>query len=377
MKIVNKNGKVFFGLHMVAGVAQYDQPDKESFRIFVNEDTIRQMGVSFAGCPVFVHHVDGVDESLDKVKNEADGWVVRSFYNAADGKNWVEFIIVTERGLKAIEQDKWRLSNAYIPQAFGPPGVWNGVSYQKEVTGGEYEHLAIVPNPRYEESIVMSPEDFKVYCEDKNVELKRLANSKEKEGDPKMSFKFFKREAVKNAADLEGLMVELPKSKKEITITQLINDHDAVLNMHGYANGEHMVKIGEKDEMSVNDLVKKHIAACNEMEEMKKAKNDGDESDDSDSAMENADDEDEKKKENADDEDEKKKENAEDEEKKDKMKNAAEKEAAAKAAKDEAKKKAAALKNANEQKFENELPTARIDLAEDQVARGKSRYGSL
>ena len=63
-------------------------------------------------------------------------------------------------------------------------------------------------------------------------------------------------------------MVELPKSKKEMTIASVLNAYDAILNMHGYANGDHMVKVGE-NEMSVNELVKKHMEMCNKMDEEK------------------------------------------------------------------------------------------------------------
>lgn len=360
VKLSNTKGEVFYGMHMYPGVAEYEEQGREAFRIFVNEDTIREMGPSFAGRPIFVQHVNEVNQSLNKLKNEADGWVSESFFNKADGKHWVKFIITSEEGLRAVKNG-YRLSNAYIPKTFGEAGVWNGVSYQKQVMSAEYEHLALVQNPRYEESIIMSPEKFKAYNDEKTLELTRLTNSKEE-----TTMKFWKREAVKNAADLEGVMVELPKSKVEIALTKLINDHDAILNMHGYANGDHLVKVGEKDEMSVNDLVKKHIAACNEIEELKKPKEENAaDADDSDPAMENADDEDaeKKKKENADGEGEDAEKRAEDEEKK--LKNEKDKAAA--------KVKAAALKNANTRV---EFPTAKIDLPQDQVARGLNRYGS-
>ncbi len=373
VKLLNGEGKgqVFYGLHMVPGVAEYQEPGKEAFRIFINEDAIREMGPTFAGRPIFVEHVDEVEENLTKLKTEADGWVVESFYNAADGKNWVKFIIVSELGLSAIRRG-YRLSNAYIPKSFGPSGLWNGVSYQKEVTSGEYEHLAIVKNPRYEESVVMSPEEFKAYNDEKNVKLERLANSKEERGETKM--KFWKREAVKNAADLEGVMVELPKSKTEISLTKLINDHDAILNMHGYANGDHLVKVGDKDEMSVNDLVKKHMEMSNELEKLKSAAGPeggepGKGDDDSDPAMVN---DEESLKEDGSDVDGRggdKNLNSEDEDEKKKKENEAKDEEKMK----NAKAKAAALKNAH---LKEATPVARVELGMDQVARGKMRYGS-
>lgn len=366
---VGAKGSVFYGLHFCPGVAEYTEPNKDTFRIFLNEDTIRRMSQTFAGRPVFVEHVDEVDDNLAQVKNEADGWVIDSFYNASDGKTWAKFIVVTDRGLAAIKNG-WRLSNAYIPKAFGQGGVWNGVDYQKEVIDGEFEHLAIVKNPRYDESVIYTPEQFKAYNDKKTIELKSIANSK---GEPKM--KFFKKQKVENAIDLEGTIVELPKSKKEMALGEIVNAYDAVLNLAGYAAPEHMVKVNDKEEMSVADLVKAHQAKCNEVEEMMKKKSEneveGEPGADMDMDNESLDidqmgevdrggDVSEGRK-NEEDEEEMKKKNAEKMEK-DCMPNKKKNE------------KATALKNANKRIFEGQAP--RIDLSMDQVARGKARYGS-
>lgn len=245
--------KRFFGMHFVPGIAEYREPDKDSYRIFVNEGTIRNMAPSFVGKPVYVRHVDEV--SLTNLEQEMDGVVVRSFFNKSDGKHWVEFIVITEEGQQAI-RNGWKLSNAYHPTSMAPGGIHNGLEFDQEVIQGEYDHLAIVDDPRYEESVILSPDEFKEYNEKKELELQRLANSKDK-GERQMGLKLWKRAKVENALDLENTVVELPKSKKEMTITELVNAMDAVQNMNGYANGDHMVKLGD-DEMSVNDLAKKY-----------------------------------------------------------------------------------------------------------------------
>jgi hypothetical protein len=367
-KLENSKGEVFYGMHFYPGVAEYEEPGGEPFRIFINENTIRKMGPSFSGRPIFVEHVEEVDDDINSLRNEADGWVIESFFNAADGKTWAKFIVVSDRGLTAIRRG-FKLSNAYVPKTFGNGGLWNGVAYQKEVTDGEFEHLAIVRNPRYEESVIMTSEQFKAYNDEKTVELKRLANSKDKKGDPEMKLNIFKRTKVENSIDLDGLVVELPKSKKEMSLVKVITDFDTILNMNGYANGDHMVKVGEKDEMSVNDLVKKHMELSNKMAEYEAKKNEGDEADDKDPAVENDDEAkiveagiddlgdhggDQSLANEEDDEEKKKKED------KEKMKNA--------------KEKALRLKNAHLNAQDEE--EAIISLPQDQVARGKARYGS-
>lgn len=372
--IHNSKGKIYYGMHFYPGVAEYQEPGKDAFRVFLNEDTIRSMDPTFAGRPIYVEHVDEVPQQPGSlVDREADGYVIESFYNSADGKHWVKFIIVSESGERAIKNGL-RLSNAYIPTQFGKGGLWNGVEYAKEITGGEYEHLAIVKNPRYEESVIMTPEEFKQYNEDKLVELKRLSNSKEK-GDSKMKLNFFKRAKVENSIDLAEMSVVLPKSGKEIAIIKLVNDADemeeAKKKNEVMADMGHKVKMHDGSMCNVGELLEKHKAMCDEMESMKKENEDseieegekevGDRG--GDESLDNDEDEEAKKKalelaehEEKEIEAAKKKNSADDEKKK------------------VAKEKADRLKNAHLRDAAEETVT--LEFSGDRVARGKSRYGS-
>lgn len=366
MLFKNSKGQIFYGMHFYPGVAEYQEPGKDPYRVFLNEDTLRSMDPTFAGRPIFVEHVDEVEENIDLLKRKADGWVIESFFNAADGKHWVKFIVVSEKAERAIKNG-FRLSNAYVPKTFGAGGHWNGVAYQQEVKSGEFDHLAIVRHPRYEESVIMSPEQFKKYNEENLIELKRLANSKEKGESDKMAFKFFKKAKVENSADLEGMCVILPKSGKEITIEKLINDADsAQMDMNaGLADLSHKVKMQDGSHMSVGDLLEKHKAMNDELAALKEKKKNDEEIEEGekdlgdhggDKSVENADDEEAKKK--AEEEAAAKKKNEADD--------------AAKKAK--AKEKADALKNANTRVTDEEPQV--VYTSEDRVSLGKSRYGS-
>lgn len=218
IKNAKEEPKIYYGLHFYPGVAEYAEPDKKSFRILLNEQTLREMDKTFPGKPVFVRHVDEVN--LDRLQEDADGYVIESFYNEADGKHWCKFIIVSDRGHAAV-RNGWGLSNAYVPQSYGPGGLWNGVEYQKEVLNGKFEHLAIVPDPRYE-AFILTPSQFKEHNENQLLELKKVANSSKRSS--KM-FEFFKKTKVENA-DLSETVVKLPKSGKEVTLAQLINEAD-------------------------------------------------------------------------------------------------------------------------------------------------------
>lgn len=385
-KISNSSGKIYYGIHFYPGVAEYKESDDLSYRIFLNEDTIRKMDPSFAGKPVFVEHVDDVEQNIDKLRGEADGWVVESFFNAADGKHWVKFIVVSEKAERAIKQGL-RLSNSYFPLAFGQGGLWNGVTYDKEVTDGAYEHLAIVKTPRYEESVIMTPEQFKAYNDKKLEELKKLSNSKDDKGDWKMKLSFFKKQKVENAADFESMCVTLPKSGKEKTLLQIINEADEheEKKKENMADHKAMVKLHDDSMCNVAELVEKHKAMHDELMALKKEHEalKAKKHDDDDEDMHNDDEEIEHESEiemkkkavevegdkhNDDDEDmgdeeAKKKalELAEHEEKEIEMKK-----------KKNSMKHFEALKNAHKQKDVVQV----IELDEDKIARGRARYGS-
>lgn len=211
--------KVFYGLHAYPGPAEYEEPGTPAYRIMLNEQTLRDMDLTFKGCPVYVRHREEVN--LDRLQEEADGYVIRSFYNEADGKHWAEFLVVSDRGFEAVGKG-WRLSNAYIPESFGAAGVWNGVTYDREVTKARFEHLAIVPDPRYQESVVLTPEQFRAYNDAQVTALRRVANDRDRQKDKRSVFSFFKTTKVENADEVGNILVTLP-SGKTVTISQLVN----------------------------------------------------------------------------------------------------------------------------------------------------------
>jgi hypothetical protein len=362
-------------MHFYPGLAEYAEAGKDPYRVYLNEDTIRAMDPTFAGRPVFVQHVEEVTTSMDQLRKEADGWVLESFYNAADGKHWVKFIAVTEQAERVIKMG-WRLSNAYFPTAFSAGGQWNGIAYQREITAGEYEHLAIVPNPRYEESVVMSPEQFKKYNADKEIELKRLANEKELH----MAFNLFKRAKVDNAADLLSMSVFLPKAKKEILVEDLLKEADERLSNAGspmMAHPESMVKMSDSKMMTIKDMMNEYGRMCDELEKSKKPEAPDESGDPSHGEVSK---EGEDKLNEGDDDamvEDSKKNEEEDPAKAKKEMEAGDKKESEERARDEAKKanakaKAEALRNAEERA--NSAPARVIVI--DKTALGKARYGS-
>lgn len=358
---------------MTEGIAQYAERSvegKEPYRILVGEHALRSMDKTFEGRPLYVRHVDNVDVSkIGKADPESptgdtkeEGYVVESFFNPADGKHWVKMLVVGDRARQAIAQG-WKLSNAYEVGEWGSGGDWHGVPYEKEVMSANYDHMAIVDDPRYQESKILTPEEFQKYNEERIAATKRLMNSKaDKKGDTSMKFSFFKKEKVENSKDLEQYSVTLPKSGKEVALADLVTNADEMemkKNEPVMADPEHKVKLNSGEELSINELVSKY-------EECMKAmpKNGEDEIDSQD--LENEMDEEEKKK-NAAEEEEKKKNEAEDKKKKDaEMKNALATERKEKQDRHDR------LANAHLDTVDGEKPA--YETLKDGVARGAARY---
>ena len=130
------------------------------------------------GIAVAVIDVDHQTVDLEKLQEQADGYVIESFYLPEDGSHWAKIIIVSDKGHDAVGKG-WAVSNAYVPDNFAGSGEWHNIPYDREITDAHYTHLAIVANPRYEEALIMTPEEFKQYKAGKKEQLNQLQNSKQ------------------------------------------------------------------------------------------------------------------------------------------------------------------------------------------------------
>ena len=357
--------KRYYGMHFYNGICGYTDPKtKADFRVYVNEDTIRKMDPDFSGCPVFVEHVDEVGEDISQLRNDAAGWVVRSFYNEADSKHWVEFMIADDEGDDAIARG-YRLSNCYAPESFGPPGRLNGVDYDKQMLDGKYHHLALVRKPRYNESVVLTPAQFKEYNESQVKDLEKYANHLDDEEEETMGLTFFTREKIKNGDEIAKQLVMLPKSKREVSIETLCNEADeAAVAGTGKASMKMMVTV-DGEEMTVADLIEKYTTLESEVSLATKDKDTDNDDDDDDDDDETENDDDDKTP-------PKKTKNSDDKKSKKPVK---------RERTDEERKASKKFKNSGDDQddnLENDDDVEYIvDTGEDQRARGKSRYGSI
>ena len=76
-------------------------------------------------------------------------------FNPEDAWYEVTGLFWDEDTLENIKQHGYTVSCAYDVTRWGPGGVHNNIPYDREVLAGEYTHLAIVDNPRYERAKII------------------------------------------------------------------------------------------------------------------------------------------------------------------------------------------------------------------------------
>ena len=323
--------RCFYAKHMETGLAGY-----ENETILIDTDNLKSMIPTFVGKPVYIRHQE-VD--LETMKEKACGYVTDSFYNELDGWLWVKMLITDDDGFLAVANG-WSVSNAYVPTEWGAGGTHHNCPYDRKIIGGEFTHLAIVPDPRYEEAKIYTPEEFKAYQEDKKRKLEEVHNSKEK--DTKMADKdetievkkgFFQEmfgellNAMKKNAEDEGSKEDKEEDKKEEAAKE--------------NEGDKEVEVGD-EKMPLKELINRYVSLTNKKNEMEKGEDKKEEED---------------KKENSDDKDE---------DDKEKVKEAKENSKGVDHFEE--------LRNAH-LKYSPQLH-ATLETPMDQVARGKARYGS-
>tara|TARA_R110000851_G_scaffold306239_5_gene464511 strand:- start:4534 stop:5574 length:1041 start_codon:yes stop_codon:yes gene_type:complete len=293
IKNATQKPKNYICRHMKQGVASgYTIGDKADQSIYVSNDAIKSMCKSFEGCPVYVGHQD---VSLENIQAEADGYVSNSFYNEADGWFYAQFVAVSDKAHKAIKDGDF-VSNAYLPSETAGEGTDISTRYDIEVLNGEFTHLAIVPNPRYEEAEIMTLEEFKAYNSVKLEQLEELKNSK----DEKETIMFWNKKEAKGDEITNDTMVSL--ENEDVSVGEMISFMENAKKEEAKAKEEEKMNMESKvdvdgEEMSLAELRDAYLAKKNAVDE-DKAENSSDEDE-----KENESDEDEK--ENAEKADEK------------------------------------------------------------------------
>jgi hypothetical protein len=155
--------------------------------VLVKKEILDKMAASFVGKPVINEVHKDVEPGVYK-NGKADG-IVTNVWFEQDGWYWADFLVWDESTKRNISSDAYSVSCAYDVTGHNQNGgLHNSIPYEGEFLDGQYTHLAVVENPRYEGARIV------------------VLNSKEGGG---MKFKFwklFKKEGkeVRNAGETDG-----------------------------------------------------------------------------------------------------------------------------------------------------------------------------
>ena len=135
--------KIFTCRFIEPGLVNYS----EYGTVLINKEALDRMASTFVGRPVI--DKNHMDVSPDKFEEQADGVVTRVWFNDLDGWYWCEMMIWDEE-TKRDCAGGYSVSCAYTVSEWKEGGEHNNIPYTQEVLNGEYTHMAIVANPRYE-----------------------------------------------------------------------------------------------------------------------------------------------------------------------------------------------------------------------------------
>lgn len=265
-------GQRFFVRHICHGVVSYPELNKV---LLLREEVLRKMDPKMSGVPVVYnteHLTQAEGEEIAKADRKGglvEGVVVKSFFNEMDGWHWCEFMAWDENVLAAIKAGIG-VSNAYFITSKAPAGEFNATAYDIEVMDAVYDHLLITAKPRYEDSQapgILTPEEFKQYNEQRKEKLALVTNQKESTVE---LFKIFNRQPAE--IKLDGVEAFLPKSKKTVLITQILNEKDEEMKKEEdgeqMANMDHKVKVGNSTK-SLHELMDCYNKVMRENEALK------------------------------------------------------------------------------------------------------------
>ena len=166
-------GRKFVSKFIEPGLAHYE----EFGDVLITKDTFNKFIQTMVGCPVIIRHKDITDKNADK---ERVGVVSNVWFNEDDGWFYCDGIIWDKQAIDLVKNQGWNVSCTYDFESDKQPKTHNGKKIDMEFTDGEFLHLALVPNPRYERAnIVVNSKDI-AENEDKWITIK--PNGEERKG---------------------------------------------------------------------------------------------------------------------------------------------------------------------------------------------------
>lgn len=143
----NGKGRKFVSKFIEPGVASYEQFGD----VLITKETLNKFIHTMVGCPVIIKHKDITDKNADK---ERVGVVSDVWFNDHDGWFYCSGIIWDKQAIDLVKNQNWNVSCTYDFESDKQSKTHNGKKIDMEFTDGNFLHLALVNNPRYERASI-------------------------------------------------------------------------------------------------------------------------------------------------------------------------------------------------------------------------------
>ena len=213
-----QRGELFRASHLEPGLVRYEEfvnpiTSKKGMTLLVEREAIEEMRESFAGRPVYdISHPNFEVSPQDVPTGKAVGITISPSFIGDDTRDWVKFAVWDSEAVEHCKNGEYAVSCSYYPVLDVTPGVYHNMPYDARVVGGEYEHLAIVKNPRYEASRILRNSKGGNKMFDKIGEKLKL---------------LFKNEGVDHAVEVDKTS-KVKLGDAEVTIENLLLAHNAL-----------------------------------------------------------------------------------------------------------------------------------------------------
>lgn len=146
-------GRKFISRFIEPGLAHY----KELGDIVITKETLDKFIMTMIGCPVIIEHKDVTDKNVDELRV---GTISDVWFNDLDGWYYCSGILTDNEAIDLIKNKGWNVSCSYSFVSDDTQKTYHGKPIDMEFTDGEFLHLAIVEDPRYEgANIVVNAKD--------------------------------------------------------------------------------------------------------------------------------------------------------------------------------------------------------------------------
>lgn len=251
-------GKYFVSKFIEAGLAHY----KELGDIVITKETLDKFIQTMVGCPVIIDHEDVNDKNVEDLRV---GVISRVWYNDMDGWYYCEGIITDDEAVNLIKNKGWSVSCAYSFVADESQKTYHGKPIDMVFTDGEFLHLAIVEEPRYEGANIV--------VNSKEVENGFITIDTETENERKKEEK-----NINNSADKENTIMSVLDELKEFILGVVSNEKEDEMKVKNEDKRKLIDEIGgilkdKVDDEIIRTVIKKAEELSYEPSEDDKADN--------------------------------------------------------------------------------------------------------